>query len=341
MHNFEITSHVGNYKVVFSELINQNEIKNLGTHFIIDRNLSDHLSWDNFKNLVLIDSNEQTKSYQNIESIIIQLLKQGLKRDSILVAIGGGITQDITCFIATTFMRGIKWVFVPTTVLSQADSCIGSKSSINLGSYKNLLGSFNPPSQVIICSQFLSTLEDKDISSGIGEILKLFIINKEFINSDNISRENIVDYIYKALKIKQKYIEIDEFDKGPRQILNYGHCIGHAIESATNFVIPHGIAITIGMDVVNKLSLFNNDISHEQYQLMYNCLKNNYRNYIDVRINKNKIFDALLHDKKNTGNKINLILPVNLEIVKKGFDNTEYFRKNLTIAMNQILTNLD
>ena len=188
-NNFEVKSHVGLYHIIFdSNLINNNTIENLGSHFIIDKNVFNLLPEELINNLekkevVIIDAIEETKSYQGIEPIITSLLTQNLKRDSVLVAIGGGITQDITCFIATTFMRGIKWTFVPTTVLAQADSCIGSKSSINFGQYKNLLGSFTPPNKIYICDQFLNSLAEKDIQSGIGEIIKLYIINEENFDS--------------------------------------------------------------------------------------------------------------------------------------------------------------
>jgi 3-dehydroquinate synthase len=338
--NFEIQSHTGPYKVIFdNNLINDNKIENFGTHYLIDRNVfklfdNDKLFALSHKEVVLIDATEDTKSYKGIEPIITQLLTHNLKRDSVLVAIGGGITQDIACFIATTFMRGIKWTFIPTTLLAQADSCIGSKSSINFGKYKNLLGSFTPPNEIYVCDKFLNSLEDKDFKSGIGEIIKLLLINKELVTPTEITRENISEYVYRAMMVKKRYIEEDEFDKGIRNILNYGHCFGHGIESATNFAIPHGIAITMGMNIANKLALDEGLITQDRYDDMHRTLFPVYEKYSRIQINTKEVFAAMTKDKKNTGSKINLILPVGDIMEKRGFENTAEFWDKAQNAMS-------
>jgi 3-dehydroquinate synthase len=338
--NFEIQSHTGPYKVIFdNNLINDNKIENFGTHYLIDRNVfklfdNDKLFALSHKEVVLIDATEDTKSYKGIEPIITQLLTHNLKRDSVLVAIGGGITQDIACFIATTFMRGIKWTFIPTTLLAQADSCIGSKSSINFGKYKNLLGSFTPPNEIYVCDKFLNSLEDKDFKSGIGEIIKLLLINKELVTPTEITRENISEYVYRAMMVKKRYIEEDEFDKGIRNILNYGHCFGHGIESATNFAIPHGIAITMGMNIANKLALDEGLITQDRYDDMHRTLFPVYEKYSRIQINTKEVFAAMTKDKKNTGSKINLILPVGDIMEKRSFENTAEFWDKAQNAMS-------
>lgn len=342
MHNFEIQSHKGAYSVEFdNNLFDSDRLETLGTHYIIDKNVFPSLAKKfslsmRDKHLLLVDATEETKSYKGVEPIINQLLKTNLRRDSKLVAIGGGITQDITCFIANTFMRGISWTFVPTTVLAQADSCIGSKSSINFSSYKNILGSFTPPNSVIISDQFLDTLLDKDIKSGIGEIIKLFIIDGKVISPEEITRDNISNYIFQALQIKKKYIEVDEFDKGIRNILNYGHCIGHGIESATDFAIPHGIAITMGMDVVNKFSEINGFIDKKFYGQMHTILFNNYKDFLNISIDADKVCNALTKDKKNTGSNINIILPVDYEIKKMSFESNKNFWSVLLDSCGQV-----
>jgi 3-dehydroquinate synthase len=257
-----------------------------------------------------------------------------MKRDSVLVAIGGGITQDITCFIATTFMRGIKWTFVPTTLLAQADSCIGSKSSINFGKYKNLLGSFTPPNEIYVCDQFLTSLTDKDFNSGIGEIVKLLLIGETPVSPNEITRDNISEYVYKAMMVKKEYIEIDEFDKSIRNILNYGHCFGHGIESATNFAIPHGIAITIGMDIANVLAYDEGLITKERYEELHEVLYPIYKDHMNIRFTASDVFAAMAKDKKNTGSMINLILPVGNKMEKRGFENTPAFWDKAKNAMS-------
>ena len=342
VHDFQIRSHAGSYGVTFNdELLNDAGISTLGTHFIIDKNvlatLPEYLVAEFAKkNTVVITATEEAKSYTGIEPVINSLLDMKMKRDSVLVAIGGGITQDITCFIATTFMRGIKWVFVPTTLLAQADSCIGSKSSINFGQYKNLLGSFTPPNQVYISSQFLNTLSDSDFKSGVGEIIKLMLVAGEIAKPQAINRSNVSEYILKALTIKKTFIEEDEFDQGIRQVLNYGHCIGHGIESATNFAIPHGIAITMGMDVANRFAYLEGLVTEEYYKQVHDTLFENYKEFCDIDIDADKVCNALTKDKKNTGSKINLVLPVNDSIKKQGFDPVDHFWMQVRNALAQV-----
>lgn len=328
--DFSIRSHSGDYNVSFdNELIGSEYLTELGTHYIVDRNVFAHLGEKFYheiskKKLILIDATEETKSYKSIEPIIEQLISQGLKRDSTLVAIGGGITQDITCFIATTFMRGLKWVFIPTTLLAQADSCIGSKSSINFGKSKNLLGSFNPPNRVIISEQFLRTLADKDIKSGIGEIIKLYLVDEKIVGGVEI-RENLSYHLYQTLQIKKRFIEVDEFDRGIRNTLNYGHCFGHAIESATNFIIPHGIAVSMGMEVANRFALYDNLVDQERFDAISAVLLENYKEYAGVPIKTEVVLDALTKDKKNTSSKMVIILPVGKKIAKGEFNNANEF----------------
>jgi len=340
VHNFMIKSHKIDYSVEFNNnLLDSTEISNLGTHFIIDKNLLPLLDGKiNSNQVFFIKATEDTKSFTGIAPIISALLELNLKRDCKLVAIGGGITQDITCFIANTFMRGIEWVFIPTTLLAQSDSCIGSKSSINFGKYKNLLGSFTPPNKVVICNQFLKSLNEREIKSGIGEIVKLFFIDNKFIDYDWI-RNNLDVSIFEALQIKKKFIEIDEFDRGIRNILNYGHCFGHAIESASNFNIPHGIAVALGMNIANQFSLATGLITSERYEKMRNILEKIYIEYVNFPINREELYSALSKDKKNTGNKINIILPVNNNIEKCEFDNNEQFKTSSDHAIKSTMIN--
>lgn len=327
-----IASHKGTYGVNFKEL-DIAAIHAMGTHFIVDRNV---IEPGLLPNCVCIDATEENKSYDKIGPVIESLLAMNLKRDSILVAVGGGITQDITCFIATTFMRGITWKFVPTTLLAQADSCIGSKSSINFGKTKNLLGSFSPPNEVVISSHWLDTLEEKDINSGIGEIIKLYIIDGQDANYNDI-RDDLNDAVFNALLIKKHYIEVDEFDKGIRQILNYGHCFGHAIESVTNFAIPHGIAVSMGMAVANQFAVIQDLITHDDYsELLYA----NYKDFAHIEINGDHVLSALTKDKKNTSSKINIVLPAGPDIVKQGYTPDDEFWAQCKQALTSVQLNV-
>lgn len=200
-----------------------------------------------------VEANEANKSLDKFPEYIDALVALKVKRGQPLVAIGGGITQDITCFIAATMMRGLPWMFYPTTLLAQSDSCIGSKSSINSGDIKNILGTFTPPEKVVIDVDLIDTLDEKDLLSGIGEMIKVHAVDspESFDRISNsysqlLSDKNVLEsFICDSLLMKKKLIEIDEFDQGPRNVMNYGHSFGHAIESATHYEIPHGIAMTI------------------------------------------------------------------------------------------------
>jgi 3-dehydroquinate synthase len=216
--------------------------------------------------------------------------------------------------------RGLDWIFYPTTLLAQADSCIGSKSSINVGEIKNLLGTFTPPRQVRVDPLVLETLGRDEIRSGVGEMLKVHIIDgpqsfesieKSFdrIFSD---REVLLEFVYRSLLIKKRIIELDEFDQGIRNVMNYGHSFGHAIESATDFAIPHGIAVTIGMDMANYVAAEFGLISSEHagyFKRVHGILRKNYAGYEGFKIPFDRFINGISKDKKNTASKLGLILP--------------------------------
>lgn len=323
--NLTIQSHKGPYSVTFAEdlLDNCQRLNSGRPHFIVDANVA-RLYRDQLRpvldhpNAVIIDATEENKSIERIIPVIQRLVADKVRRDHHMVAIGGGIMQDITCFIASTLMRGVAWKFVPTTLLAQADSCIGSKSSINLGATKNILGTFNPPQEILVCSDFLDTLEDKDVRSGIGEILKVHAIEGtgsfDCLAADYAAllddRTVLLKYVRNALLIKRKYIEIDEFDKGIRNIFNYGHSFGHAIESATDFGVPHGIAVSMGMDMANRIAALRELLPEAQYQRMHTVLRMNYSAFAGASIQTDAMLSALMKDKKNTSSKLVLILPL-------------------------------
>ncbi len=319
-----IKSSSGFYSVKFvtdfSEIISEIDLNK--NHFLVDSNVAKIYSKFLFRILedpktIKIEATEKNKSIENVVSVMTKLINNNIKRDQSIIAIGGGIIQDITCFIASTLFRGVNWEFIPTTLLAQADSCIGSKSSINLGSTKNILGTFLAPRKVYLLNNFLNTLDKKDINSGIGEILKVHAIagQNHFLKLQNdfnnlVSDSNLLGhYIRDSLIFKKKYIELDEFDKGARNIFNYGHSFGHAIESATNFSIPHGIAVSIGMDMANHISVMRNLIPKKIRNNMHKILKKNYFEYKNIHFSLDDLIKALLKDKKNTHNSINLILP--------------------------------
>jgi 3-dehydroquinate synthase len=319
-----IQSHKGEYAASFMsggmDQLNNAPIEN--AVYIIDQNIA-QLYQNRLGNIlssqrvIKIEATEENKSLDKIPGYVDELVSVNIRRGQPLVAIGGGIIQDITCFLATTVMRGLPWIFYPTTLLAQSDSCIGSKSSINSGEVKNILGTFTPPDKVVIDVDFLQTLEQREIFSGIGEMLKVHAINgPESFDLISAAYEDILknpmimeEFIHNSLSMKKKLIEIDEFDQGVRNVMNYGHSFGHAIESATNYRIPHGIAVTIGMDIANFVSaeLRVSNVSH--FERMHNVLEKNYHTYQYVDISVELLLNALSKDKKNSATQLRLILP--------------------------------
>ncbi len=263
---------------------------------------------------LLIDATEENKSLARMQGHVEGLMRRGVRRDHVLVAIGGGILQDITCFLASTLFRGMTWEFVPTTLLAQADSCIGSKSSINVGVFKNLMGTFVPPRRIVMSQGFLETLDDDALRSGIGEILKVHILDgqhslAELAQADLVSdRAALSKAIWRSLTIKQRYIEADEFDQNVRNVLNYGHSFGHAIESATEFAVPHGIAVTIGMDLANHVSAALGALPIVLRDSMHKVLVANAGRFVSTPVPIRQFFEALGRDKKNVGDKLAFIL---------------------------------
>lgn len=320
-----IQSHKGPYSVTFDDISLPDfcAVSDGETHFLIDANVARLYKKDfqfllSHPNLIVIEAIEENKSIEKIIPVFEKLVQNKVRRDHTLVAIGGGIIQDITCFIASTLLRGLPWCFAPTTLLAQADSCIGSKSSINLGDTKNILGTFNPPQKIFISTKFLNTLEEKDIRSGVGEIIKVHAIDGK-ASFDKLAedfsklfsdRTVLLKYIHQALLIKQHFIEQDEFDQGIRNIFNYGHSFGHAIESATHYAVPHGIAVTIGMDMANFIAAKRNLLPTEHYNRMHLVLSQNYGDYGKVSVPLDLMISALMKDKKNTSTKFGLIFPV-------------------------------
>lgn len=275
---------------------------------IIDRNVYD-LSPITFekilKNTHIYDAIEDNKNIENVLILADLLLENNFTRKNKLIVIGGGITQEIGGFCAHIFKRGIQWIFIPTTVLSMTDSAIGSKVSINRNS-KNMLGVFSSPNKVIISDYFLNSLLKNDIISGIGESLKLCLIGGETtfeLFKENLKRKDYVTIIKLSSLVKKVIIEYDEFEKCERKVLNYGHSIGHALESTSNYFIPHGIGVLIGMYVKNVL--FYGDKYEEINQLILELVDNKYFN---VDFNYTEFLTHLSSDKKNEGDNICFIL---------------------------------
>ncbi|MBU0496606.1 MAG: iron-containing alcohol dehydrogenase [Candidatus Thermoplasmatota archaeon] len=290
-----------------------------------------------------IDAQEKNKEYLQLKTYYQNLIEHVFTRNDILVTIGGGILQDISGFIASTLYRGIKWIFIPTTLLSQADSCIGSKTSINFGDSKNLIGSFYPPDNIYIDIAFNKTLPKNYFNSGLGEIIKFHLLSDnekyqlllKYLDSPNLLKENeFRTIIWSTLNIKKSYFQQDEFDTGRRNLLNYGHCFGHALESASNFEICHGEAVLIGMSFANLLSVKRGVMTKQKYQEFEQILQRFYPKFDISKIDVNTIIYYMRRDKKRVGKNLTMILSKD---VGKQFKETDIKEKEIIDTFQEFI----
>lgn len=348
----DIKSQIHDYNVLFVDDFSE-ELKKVSekqVFFIIDKTVADFYK-DRLgvifqqNKCLIIEATESHKTLDYAKVVIRELIDSNFRKNNQLFAIGGGIIQDITGFVASILYRGVKWEFCPTTLLAQCDSCIGSKTSINVDEYKNQVGTFYPPNQIILDIRFLNTLPENDIKSGFGEIIKVHFLDgkesfkyiAEYYDRSLQDTQLISELIFKSLQIKKKIIANDEFDLGYRNIMNYGHTFGHAIESLTNYSIRHGQAVTIGMDISNYLSYKLGLLDENTYREMKKVVIKNLPKYNLRELGLDLFFEALSRDKKNVDNRVTMILtsgPGKMFKKSFGLDNTvkgyikTYFEEN-------------
>ena len=267
--------------------------------------------------IYLVKSGEKTKSYSEVQKIHSFMLSNNFGRDSIIVAIGGGVTGDLVGFAASTFMRGIKLIHIPTTLLAAVDSSIGGKTGINFNHKKNMIGTFYQPELVFIDIQFFKTLPPIELTSGIGEIIKYaYLADKEFFqflqNSFTKIYEQepqvLTEIILKSAGIKASVVSQDEKETGLRKILNLGHTFAHAFESALDFKIKHGEAVSAGLVsalyLSEKLKLITKTDLNEFLELPLRMKMNKKLKALD----KDKVLEIMKSDKKNYQGKIKFVL---------------------------------
>ena len=283
------------------------------------------------------NSNEKNKNQKSIDSILSILLSKNFNRNDCVISVGGGITGDVSGFAASIFKRGLKFVNIPTTLLSQVDSSIGGKTGINSKYGKNLIGTFYQPSVVISDIIFLKSLPKREIICGYGEILKHAIISdKKFFSFLDINGSQILKLksplieraIFKSCSIKKKVVETDEKEIGVRKILNFGHTFAHAYEATLGYSkkLNHGEAVILGIKTAAMFSLSNNILSIKEFNVIENHLNKlnlprNITKFFSIK-NLNKILSFMKKDKKNNTNKINLVLikKIGSPIYKLQFD---------------------
>lgn len=278
--------------------------------------------------LILIEAVETNKVIETALDICEKMTEIPAKRNITLISVGGGIIQDITGFVANVLYRGIKWIFVPTTLLASCDSCIGGKTSLNYKKYKNLLGTFYPPDEIHICAKFFSTLSEKDYKSGLGEVVKFNIMAGE-LGLENIEdyiqlllekeEETINRFVHSSLEYKKPFIECDEFDHGERIKLNFAHTFGHAIEVVSEYEIPHGTAVAIGMIMADSISVkrgfLEEGLVRRSEKVLLQIIDINL-SLLDVEMER--FLSAVRKDKKQTSSALTVVLrtPIGPEIFR-------------------------
>ena len=339
-----------------SKLIKNNSISFQKILIVVDKNIPQKLvsivKKSLKKNITIfyMDASEKNKNQKTVNNILEILLKKNFSREDCLIALGGGITGDVVGFAASLFKRGIKFINIPSTLLSQVDSSIGGKTGINTKYGKNLVGSFYQPQMVIIDIIFLKSLPKREIICGYGEILKHSLISdKNFYNFLNKNFENILKLkspiiektIYESCKIKKSFVEKDEKEKNYRKILNFGHTFAHGYEAALNYSIKlnHGEAVILGMVTALKFSLKKKFLNMSDYLSIINHITNsklpfNIKKYFSTK-DLNKILTFMAKDKKNNSDKIKLILlkKIGFPTIKDNFKNKElklFLKKELS-----------
>ena len=264
-----------------------------------------------------LNPGEKTKSYSELNKIYSFLLQNNYGRDSLIISIGGGVTGDLAGYAAATYMRGIQIIHVPTTLLAAVDSSIGGKTGINFEKKKNMIGAFYQPKIVLIDTDFLLTLPKAEITSGLGEVIKYAFLSDlnffKFVNKNLekmflLDEKSLTKTIIESDKIKAEVVSQDEKETGLRKILNLGHTFAHAFETELKFSIKHGEAVIAGLICAlilsNRLG-FLSDEDLDSYLTMPLKVK------LPVKLqglNKNNLYNIMLHDKKNRNGKIKFVL---------------------------------
>ncbi|CDF57861.1 3-dehydroquinate synthase [Thermobrachium celere] len=304
------------------------EHKKLNRLFVITDDNVDLLYGDYFNSIkskiigkYVLKAGEESKKIETVLDIYRCLLKHNIDRKCTILAFGGGVVGDITGFVASTFKRGTNLVYIPTTLIAQTDSSVGGKNGFNLDGIKNVIGTFYQPSLVYVDVNLLKTLDADNFKNGMAEVIKY-----GFVLDDNLFRyieqnkrailEREIDklkyIVAECIKLKAAVVEKDELDLGGRHILNFGHTIGHALETISNFKIMHGEAVALGMVYESYIALKRNLIDQDLLERLIKILK-----YFDLQTtadieNYNDFKQAILKDKKNVDSLLKIVLPVGL-----------------------------
>lgn len=259
----------------------------------------------------VVPHGEESKSHKQLIALYNFLCEKDITRTDFLIALGGGVVGDLTGFCAATYLRGIDYVQIPTTLLAQVDSSVGGKTAVNIDSGKNLVGAFKQPTLVITDTDTLSTLSEEIFAEGMGEVVKYGMIRSlplfEKISKGE-SRKYLDGIIAECVSIKRDVVQNDEFDTGERMILNFGHTFAHAIEKAAGYgIVPHGKAVAIGMFMITAAAEKQGKVKKGTSELLKNCLEVNSLPF-EYGISHDDLYRLSVGDKKRTSDKIRVVI---------------------------------
>lgn len=280
--------------------------------------------------IAIIPDGETSKSLRMAEKLYTRAIEAGLDRKSVIVAMGGGVVGDLAGFVAATFMRGIDLIQIPTTLLAQVDSSVGGKTAVNHKLGKNLIGAFHQPRAVLIDLNFLKTLPEREIKSGLGEVVKYGVISDEKFfsyledNAEKILERDLkilAQVVKRSCEIKAGVVAADEKESGLRRILNFGHTLAHAIEEQTQYKkYRHGEAVAIGMLAAARISLELGKTSAENVARLERLIKNFGMVTTCAGLDAEKLYDVTFRDKKTVGGVVNWVLMKNFGEVEISSD---------------------
>lgn len=257
------------------------------------------------------EGGEENKTMSTVNRILSFFSMHQLTRTDLAVALGGGIVGDVVGFAASIYLRGMDFIQIPTTLLAAVDSSVGGKTGVNFEGLKNQIGSFHQPRAVICDTKTFDTLSSSRFSEGIAEVVKYAVISSPEILDMLENDAPIGQIVAKCVEIKAKFVEADEYDKGTRQMLNFGHTVAHALEKLSEGIISHGNAVAIGMMVMTKSAILSG-ICKENFLERLRGVLTKYALPLSTEYSAQDIAKAVLHDKKRSGDNITLVLPERL-----------------------------
>lgn len=316
------------YKIVFTKDF---EIPSKNFVAVISEKVQRLYKFD-FENIFILKDGEKEKNFKNYHKILEFCSKRDLKRDGAIVAIGGGVVGDIAGFAASTYLRGVDFIQIPTTLLACVDSSVGGKTAVNTNFGKNLVGTFYQPKAVFINTDFLKTLSERDFKTGLGEVLKYGFIEKSCLCEEEFNLLNFLDNNSKkilerdektlekiigiCIKLKKSVVEKDEKESGLRRVLNFGHTYAHAVEKLTNYKFTHGECVAAGIEFAFELALKENLIDKNYLFYMQEVMKKFDFKPVS-KFSPKKLLPVMKYDKKSNSDGISFILPSDFLTVKE------------------------